>query len=105
MRRCARSGCQTYAVRVSTPRRSDPEPVESDEVRVVAVGTAAFALALVVGLLTRDRLADAGNEDWLWIFLAGVFLGLVGLRHVWRRRSRRRAFEGDVDQTGGPGPG
>jgi MFS family permease len=74
---------------VSTPRRSDPEPLEYDEVRVVAVGTAAFALALLVSLVLRDRLVAAGNESWSWIFLAGSLLGLIGLRHVRRRRARR----------------
>ena len=69
------------------PRRPDPEPIESDEVRIVTVGTVLWAVALVVSLLLHDRLADAGNGDWTWIFLAGTFLGLLGIRYVRRRRA------------------
>lgn len=71
------------------PRRPDPEPLETDDVRVVAVGTALWLLALVAALAFRGRLADDGNGDWVWVALAGLFLGLVGLRYVRRRRRAR----------------
>jgi O-antigen/teichoic acid export membrane protein len=69
------------------PRRPDPEPLETDDVRVVAIGTAIWVLALIATLVFHDRLADHGNGDWAWIALAGAFLGLLGLRYV-RRRHR-----------------
>lgn len=78
------------------PRRPDPEPIETDEVRVITVGTALWAVALVASLLLHDRLAEAGNENWVWIFLAGALLGLLGIRYVRRRRAaieRDRATE------------
>ena len=78
------------------PRRPDPEPIETDEVRVITIGTALWAVALVASLLLHDRLAEAGNENWVWIFLAGTLLGLLGIRYVRRRRAaieRARATE------------
>ena len=60
--------------------------METDDVRIVALGTVLWLIALVATLVFHDRLADQGNDDWVWIALAGVFLGFVGLRHVRRRR-------------------
>jgi hypothetical protein len=64
--------------------------METDDLRVVALGTVLWVLALVAALVFHDRLADHDHSDWVWVALAGVFLGLVGLRHV-RRRDRALA--------------
>ncbi len=85
-----------------TTRRPDPEPLEADDVTIVTVGTVLWALALVVALVFRDRLADGGNENWTWIFLAGTFLGLIGVRYVRRRRAAIRLGMSKID---GVGPG
>lgn len=84
------AGCQTYAARVTRTRRPDPLPLETDDVKIVAFGTALWIVALVVFLVLHDRLADDGHRSWLWVALAGSFLGLVGLRYVVRRRSALR---------------
>ena len=84
------------------PRRPAPEPVESDVVTVVTVGTALWAAGLVVTLVLHDRLSEHGNGDWLWIMAAGLFLGLVGIRHVRRRRTALRAAQSDPSQADGP---
>jgi hypothetical protein len=70
---------------MSRPRRPDPPPLETDDVRIVAGGTAAWALAAVV--LVIARLAGAGVHDW-WIAMcvAGAVLGLAGVRYCQRRR-------------------
>jgi hypothetical protein len=60
--------------------------METDDVRIVALGTVLWLVALAATLVFHDRLAEQGNDDWVWIALAGVFLGFVGLRHVRRRR-------------------
>jgi peptidoglycan/LPS O-acetylase OafA/YrhL len=60
--------------------------METDDVRIVALGTVLWLIALVAALVFHDRLADNDNGDWAWVALAGVFLGLVGLRHVRRRQ-------------------
>jgi MFS family permease len=72
------------------PRRSDPDPLEADDVAIVTLGTALWGIGLLVAIVLRERLADRGNEGWVWIFLAGVFLGLIGVRHVRRRRAALR---------------
>ena len=75
------------------PRRPAPEPLATSDVTTVAVGTALWAIALVLTLVLHDRLDDDGRGDWVWITAAGVFLGLVGLWHVRRRAARLRATE------------
>ena len=87
------------------PRRPAPEPVESDVVTVVTVGTALWAVGLVVTLVLHDRLSEHGNSDWVWIMSAGLFLGLVGIRHVRRRRTALRARQSEPSQAdGAPNP-
>ena len=78
-------------------RRPAPEPMETDEVRVVAVGTALFAIGLVIAVVLHDRLEDDGRGDWVWIMVCGVLLGLVGIRTVRRRRAASTR-----DATGDP---
>ena len=82
-----RPACRTYAGRVPSPSRPAPEPVETDDVRVVALGTGLWAIGLVVALVFREQLVEDGRGDWVWVLAAGVFLGLVGIRHVRRRRA------------------
>jgi hypothetical protein len=84
-----------------TPRRPDPEPLEADDVTIVTVGTVLWAVALVASLVFHDRLADGGNGNWIWIFLAGTFLGLIGIRYV---RRRRAAIRREMSKFGGIGP-
>jgi uncharacterized protein DUF2530 len=72
------------------PRRPDPEPLETDDVKVVVVGTAVWFVALVLTTVFHSRLADDGRGDWVWIALAGFLLGLVALRHAVRRRAAMR---------------
>jgi hypothetical protein len=75
--------------------------METDEVRVVAVGTALFAIGLVLTVVLHDRLADDGRGDWVWIMACGVLLGLVGIRTVRRRRDAlARDATGDASTRG-----
>jgi hypothetical protein len=83
-----------------TPRRPDPEPLETNDVAIVTVGTVLWAIALVASLVLHDRLADSGNEAWTWVFLAGTFLGLIGIRYVRRRRVALRRGLSKFDVIG-----
>lgn len=74
--------------------RPAPEPVQSDEVRVILVGTVVFAVGLVVTLLAHGRLEDDGHGDWVWIMLSGVGLGVLGIWIVSRRRNALRRAAG-----------
>jgi hypothetical protein len=67
-------------------RRPDPPPIETNDLRVVATGTALWAVALVVTLLFHARLRHDGHLWWIAACAWGFGLGLVGLRYT-RRRS------------------
>lgn len=66
-------------------RRPDPPPLRTDDRKTVLVGTAVWAVLLVVTLVGRD---DLGGDRgwWPWSCAAGVALGLVGLVYLHRRR-------------------
>ena len=73
------------------PARHEPlEPLELDDTRVVAAGTALWLVALVVLALAALVGADV-HLWWLVMCLVGAVLGVVGLRVLaLRKRSRRR---------------
>ena len=78
------------SVRVMSPRRAqrpDPAPLETNDVRVVLIGTVGWVLALAV--LAVLRLAGIGDVPawWLVMCVAGIGLGLFGLRYCQRRRA------------------
>ncbi len=68
---------------MASPQRPDPAPLQTDPFRTVLVGTAAWAVALVVlAVGFRSRLEAHHAEWWLWTCVAGFGLGLVGLVYV-----------------------
>ncbi len=71
---------------------------------VVAVGLVVWAVALGVGVAAHGRLSQSGHGDWVWIFAAGVFLGLIGIRHVLVRRSalHKSSVDDPTAETAGP---
>jgi hypothetical protein len=75
-----------------------PEPIETDEVRVVTVGTLLWGLAFLALLPFAERLSPAGAGQWLWTCATGFCLGLLGIvycrhRRAVLRRSRTRRLE------------
>jgi hypothetical protein len=64
----------------------DPEPIETNDTAAVGIGTAVWAIALIVLLIFRP----APEQTW-WIYTCatGVAFGLFGLWFVNRRASRR----------------
>jgi len=80
---------------MATPTPDDREhvrisPLDVDGVGAVMVGTALFAIALVVTWVLRPQLKEAGNDWWVWVCLSGTVLGLIGLPYVMRRRAAYR---------------
>jgi hypothetical protein len=71
---------------VNQPRRPDPEPLRTQDTRTILVGTALWAIALVV-LLVIVRPEDSRP---LWTCVVGIGLGLFGVFYVHRRDARRR---------------
>jgi len=75
-------------------------------VPVIALGTVLWSVVLLVLVAVRlvhGRLGG-GRDDWLWIALAGVGLGLLGLRTVHRRRAALRRATGP-EPADDPGQG
>jgi Protein of unknown function (DUF2530) len=68
-----------------------PPPLEANDQLVAMVGTAAWAVALVVLLIVRSEL-PAGSRWWIWTCVAGLALGLFAVWYVPRlKRSRSRS--------------
>jgi hypothetical protein len=67
------------------------EPPQSDAVVPVTVGTALWALGLVVTLAFRGTLERHDAQWWVWTSVTGLGLGLFGCWWVRRRRARLRA--------------
>jgi hypothetical protein len=67
--------------------RPDPPPLETDDVRAVAVGTAAWAVALVALVVLRLTGATRVEGWWIAACACGAGLGLLGVRYCQRRRA------------------
>jgi hypothetical protein len=62
---------------------SATNPREVNDVAIVAVGLAIWAVALVIALVMR------AERDVIGVCVAGIALGLWGLRYVKRRADRQ----------------
>ena len=72
-------------------RPAPPPPLEANDQLVTAVGTAGWAVALVVLLFVRGSL-PAGDRWWIWTCMTGLAMGLFGYWYVPRlKRGRERA--------------
>ena len=56
------------------PTRPAPPPLRVDTARVVLIGTALWAVALVVLLILGDRV----DRMWTWTCVAGILLAGIG---------------------------
>lgn len=67
--------------------RPDPLPLETDDVQVVAAGTTAWALGLLV--LLALAATDAADVPGWWLGMCGygIALGLFGIRYCQRRHA------------------
>jgi hypothetical protein len=73
--------------RVKKPSLPSPPPLVTNEAAVVLVGTALWAVGLVVLLLNRDWLRRHDATWWIWVAVTGVGVGLTwGPYALWRRR-------------------
>jgi hypothetical protein len=72
-------------------RPAPPPPLEADDQVVIRVGTAGWAVALVVLLIVRDSI-PAGQRWWIWTCVCGLAMGLFAAWYVPRlKRGRARA--------------
>jgi hypothetical protein len=72
-------------------RRPDPPPLEIDESKVIAIGSAAWVISLIVMLIFYGKLEDNDREWWIWTAVAGLGLGLWGWVLVRRRVEARQS--------------
>jgi len=73
------------------PRPSPPPPLEANDQVVIWVGTACWAVALVVLLIVRGSL-PADQRWWIWTCVCGMAFGLFASWYVPRlKRGRARA--------------
>ncbi len=68
--------------------RPAPQPMVTNDRATVAVGSVVWAVLLLVALLNRDALTDAGRGWWVWSCASGLVLGLVGLAWLHLRTKR-----------------
>ncbi len=66
---------------------ADVEPLDTDGVRTMVVGSALWLLGFLALLPFYGELQDAGRGWWLWTCLAGFGLGLCGYEICRRRRT------------------
>jgi hypothetical protein len=72
-------------------RPAPPPPLEANDQLVIWVGTAGWAIALVVLLIVRSSLPP-GQRWWIWTCACGLAMGLFASWYVPRlKRSRARA--------------
>ena len=63
------------------------EESDADGILPVAIGTALWAVALVVLVALRGRLEESGAGWWIGAAVVGLVSGVVGLGFlVWRKR-------------------
>jgi len=74
------------------PRRADPPPLETNDVRIAVAGTAAWAIALVVLLIAGPPEAD---RWWIWVCVAGIVIGLFATWYIPRLQSGRARQEAE----------
>lgn len=67
------------------------QPLDTDGVAALAIGTALFAIAFVIALLFSKTLIDRDSTWWIGVCAAGFGLGVLGTAFVTRRRSAYRA--------------
>ena len=85
---------------VSRTQHPVPPPLEANDRLVTAVGTAGWAVALVVLLILRDRI-PADQRWWIWTCVAGLVMGLFALWYVPRvKRARTRRAQAQAQAPG-----
>ncbi|NYH52152.1 hypothetical protein HNR06_001741 [Nocardiopsis arvandica] len=85
-----------------TPRQPDPDVHESDYRVPAAIGTLAWAVALVA-LLAMGEGLPASERWWIGVCVTGIALGVFGFLYI-PRLLRRRAgsTEHTDDRASGP---
>ncbi len=81
------------------PRRPQPEPLKTNDVRVAAAGTVVWAVALLVLLVVG---LPEDETWWLWVCVTGAVIGLFACWFVPRMQRTRVAEESSPAAGGTP---
>ena len=73
---------------VEQPAKPKLKPLEVNGITAVTVGTGIWCVATLVMVLMRGQLEAAGRDNWIAIGVAGIILGLLGIRYTKRRVAR-----------------
>jgi hypothetical protein len=79
--------------------RNTELPSQFSEFAPILVGTAVWALLLVIGLVIRPHLENSGRGWWIWTAAAGMVLGGFGYLYL-RRRHRKLLSRESAVQSG-----
>jgi amino acid transporter len=71
-------------------RRPDPPPLQTNDVPIAMVGTAAWTVALLVLLIIG---LPGPDRWWLWVCVVGIGIGLFGIWYIPRLHRGRAAHE------------
>ena len=88
---------------MSRERLPAPPPLEANDWLVTAVGTAGWAVALVVLLVLRSHIPPS-ERWWIWTCVAGVVMGLFALWYVPRLKRARARSAARREQASTPRP-
>ena len=65
---------------------------DEDAILPVSIGTGVWVVTLVILLLLKPRLDDAGTTWWILAAVVGVVTGIGGLVFLRWRRSRKQSL-------------
>ena len=68
------------------PQRPAPAPLETNDILIAAVGTAAWVVALVTLLLVG---VAPEHRWWVWVCASGIVGGIFGMWYVPRLHRKR----------------
>lgn len=63
-------------------------PLEVNGITAVTVGTVIWSVATLIMVFMREQLEADGRDNWIAIGVAGIVLGLLGMRYTKRRAAR-----------------
>ena len=72
----------------SPATKQELKPLEVNGITAVTVGTVIWSVATLIMVLLRNQLEASGRENWIEIGVAGIILGLLGMRYTKRRAAR-----------------
>ncbi|QKW33783.1 DUF2530 domain-containing protein [Actinomadura sp. NAK00032] len=77
---------------MSRTRLPDPPPMQTNDVRIAAAGTGAWAVALVVLLIVG---LPSDDRWWLWVCCTGIGIGLFAMWYTPRLQAGRARQEAE----------